>query len=64
MINPLSASQIYTQSLDTKTSRVEKENKANKVENSKVDEIKAQISKGEYKLDMKATASSVYDAIF
>lgn len=64
MINPLSAGQIYTQSLDTKTSRVEKENKTNKVESSKVDEIKSQIAKGEYKLDMKATASSIYDAIF
>ncbi len=63
MINPLSASQVYTQNLDTKSTKVEKEVKTNKVENTRTEEIKKQVANGDYKIDLKATASKIYEAL-
>ena len=63
MINSLSASAIYTQNSIGTSSKVEKGVKTNKVESTKIDELKQQISSGQYKLDMKATAQSICDAI-
>lgn len=64
MINPVT--QSFVRNTATKVEQSNKETKTNeteKVEDVKVSKIAKEIEKGEYKLDTKATAEAVTDAL-
>ena len=64
MINALT--QSFVGSTTSNVSQLNKESKTNetqKTENEKLSKLADQIKKGEYKLDMNATAQSISDSL-